>query len=117
MSYQDYFLKIAGMSPDALPFFIGEGWRNNKRVDTLPALEAAEHGAIGFNGLGLKLPQEFNEGSFFFHFPDGNASIARLLVGKLVPAALPREQTMDSIVEAQLDYAQLDRPIRKCASV
>jgi spermidine dehydrogenase len=113
MSYQDYLLKIAAMSPDALPFFIGEGWRNNKRVDTLPALEAAEHGAIGFNGLGLKLPQEFNEGSFFFHFPDGNASIARLLVGKLIPAAVPAQQTMDTILGAALDYAQLDRPNSK----
>ncbi|HEY6939500.1 MAG TPA: NAD(P)-binding protein [Terriglobales bacterium] len=113
MSYQDYLLKIAGMSPDALPFFMGEGWRNNKRVDTLPALEAAEHGAIGFNGLGLKLPQEFNEGSFFFHFPDGNASIARLLVGKLIPAAVPAQQTMDTVVGAPLDYAQLDRPESK----
>ena len=36
---------------------------------------------------GLDLEQEFNEGSYLFHFPDGNASIARLLVGQLIPAA------------------------------
>ena len=89
MSYQDYLLNIAKMSPDALPFFMGDGGRNNKRVDTTPALEAAEHGLVGFNGLNLELEQEFNEGSYLFHFPDGNASIARLLVGKLIPAALP----------------------------
>ena len=108
MSYQDYLLKIAKMDPGALPVFLGDGERNNKRVDTLPALEAAEHGSIGFNGLGLKLEESFNEGSFFFHFPDGNASVARLLVSRLVPAALPGPQSMNTIVGARLRYDQLD---------
>ena len=110
MSYQDFLLNVAKMTPDALPFFIGEGGRNNKRVDTMPALEAAQHGAIGFNGLGLKFEESFNEGSYLFHFPDGNASIARLLVGKLIPAALPGKQSMATIVQASLDYGQLDNP-------
>jgi spermidine dehydrogenase len=108
MSYQDFLLNVTKMSPDALPFFLGEGGRNSKRVDTLPALEAARHGAIGFNGLGLKFEENFNEGSYLFHFPDGNASIARLLVAKLIPAALPGKQSMDTIVQAPLAYAQLD---------
>ena len=108
ISYQDYLLHIAKMDPGALPVFLGDGERNNKRVDTLPALEAAEHGSIGFNGLGLKLEESFNEGSFFFHFPDGNASVARLLVSRLVPAALPGDQSMSTIVGARLLYDQLD---------
>ena len=108
MSYQDFLLNTAKISPDALPFFLGEGGRNNKRVDTMPALEAAQHGAIGFNGLGLKFEESFNEGSFLFHFPDGNASIARLLVGKLIPAALPGKQSMNTVVQAPLAYDQLD---------
>jgi spermidine dehydrogenase len=110
MSYQDFLLNIAKISSDALPFFYGEGGRNNKRVDTMPALEAAHHGAIGFNGLGLKFEENFNEGSFLFHFPDGNASIARLLVGKLIPAALPDKQSMNTIVKAPLAYERLDSP-------
>jgi spermidine dehydrogenase len=108
MSYQEYLLNIAKMSPDALPLFLGNGGRNNKRVDTMPALEAAQFGAVGFNGLGLKFEENFNEGSYLFHFPDGNASIARLLVSKLVPSVLPAKQTMDTIVQAPLDYARLD---------
>ena len=115
MSYQDFLLNIANMSPDALGMFLGNGGRNNKRVDTTPALEAARHGAVGFNGLGLKLGENFNEGSFVFHFPDGNASIARLLVSKLIPAALPDKQSMNTIVQAPLDYARLDEtgsPVR-----
>jgi spermidine dehydrogenase len=110
MSYQDFLLNIAKISSDALPFFQGEGGRNNKRVDTMPALEAAHHGAIGFNGLGLKFEESFNEGSFLFHFPDGNASIARLLVGKLIPGALPDKQSMNTIVKAPLAYERLDSP-------
>ena len=47
MSYQDYLVNVAKISPQALPFFLGEGGRNNKRVDTMPALEAAEHGQAG----------------------------------------------------------------------
>jgi spermidine dehydrogenase len=113
MSYQDYLLKVAKMSPDALPFFLGNAGRNNKRVDTTPALEAAEHGLVGFNGLALDLEESFNEGSYLFHFPDGNASIARLLVGKLIPAAMPGRNSMDTVVAARLAYDQLDDPNSK----
>ena len=108
ISYQDYLLNFAKMSPDALPVFLGNGGRNNKRVDTMPALEAAQFGAVGFNGLGLKFAENFNEGSYFFHFPDGNASIARLLVSRLVPSAFPGKQSMSTIVQAPIDYAHLD---------
>jgi spermidine dehydrogenase len=110
ISYQEYLLNFAKLSPDALPLFLGNGGRNNKRVDTTPALEAAQHGAVGFNGLGLKFEENFNEGSYLFHFPDGNASIARLLVNRLVPSALPGKQSMSTIVQAPLDYARLDDP-------
>src|SRR3712207_8332928 len=44
-----------------------------------------------------------------FHFPDGNASIARLLVRGLVPGALPGN-TAEDVVAARADYARLDRP-------
>jgi len=110
MSYQDYLVNVAKISPQALPFFLGEGGRNNKRVDTMPALEAAEHGQAGFNGLGLNMQDQFNEGSYLFHFPDGNASIARLLVSRLIPGAIPGQQSMDTIVQAGVAYEKLDEP-------
>lgn len=110
ISYQDYLLHVARIAPDAIPFFMGSGGRNNKRVDTTPALEAAQHGQVGFNGLGLDLEEEFNEASYLFHFPDGNASIARLLVGKLIAGALPPNQSMNTIVGAQMAYDKLDHP-------
>src|SRR4029077_20940727 len=104
ISWQDFLLKHPKMSPDALPFFLGQGGRNNKRVDTTPALEAAKRGSVGFNGLGLTFEEEFRESSYTFHFPDGNASIARLLVNRLVPSALPGKQTMETIVQAPMAY-------------
>ena len=110
ISYQEFLLQIANVSPDAIPFFQGEGGRNNKRVDTVPALEAAKHGAVGFNGMHLKFEEEYNEGSYLFHFPDGNASIARLLVAKLNPAVIPGKQSMNTIVKAPVAYDQLDTP-------
>ncbi|PYR39364.1 MAG: hypothetical protein DMF93_14355, partial [Acidobacteria bacterium] len=111
MSWQDFLLKHAKVHPDAILFFRGQGGRNNKRVDTTPALEAAQRGSVGFNGLGLKLRGErFQQGSYQFHFPDGNASLARLLVNRLVPSAFGggKPLTMDSIVQARPDYAVLD---------
>ena len=108
MSYQDYLLNVAKMTPDALPFFLGMGGRNNKRVDTTPALEAAEHGSVGFNGLGLNLEERFSEASYRFHFPDGNASMARLLTARLIPAAVPGKQSMNTILQAPVAYERLD---------
>lgn len=109
ISYQDFLLTHAKMSPAALPFFLAQGGRNNKRVDTTPALEAARRGSIGFDGLGLPDEESFRQGSFTFHFPDGNASIARLLVSRLVPKALPGTHDMSSIVLAPpVAYDRLD---------
>jgi len=108
ISWQDFLLHYAKVSPDAILFLRGQGGRNNKRVDSTPALEAAERGSVGFNGLGLTFPPEFREGSYSFHFPDGNASIARLLVSRLIPAALPGTPGMDNIVQSGIDYSKLD---------
>src|SRR6185369_14897790 len=110
ISYQQFLLDYAKIAPDALPFFLGQGGRNNKRVDTTPALEAARRGSVGFNGLGLQFEEGFRESSYTFHFPDGNASLARLLVNRLIPAAVPGKQTMESIVQAPIAYERLDDP-------
>jgi spermidine dehydrogenase len=110
ISWQDYLLTYAKITPDALPFFLGQGGRNNKRVDTTPALEAAQRGSVGFNGLGLEFDEGFREASYTFHFPDGNASIARLLVNRLIPAAVPGTHGMETIVQAPVAYDRLDSP-------
>jgi len=109
ISYQEFLLTHAKMSAEALPYFLGQGGRNNKRVDTTPALEAARAGRVGFDGLDLPPEESFRQGSFTFHFPDGNASIARLLVSRLVPAAIPGPHDMQTIVKAPpVSYDRLD---------
>jgi spermidine dehydrogenase len=48
------------------------------------------------------------------HFPDGNATIARLLVRDLIPRAVPGNSAED-VVTARVNYAQLDHgatPVR-----
>jgi spermidine dehydrogenase len=110
MSYQDFLLQYAKIPEDAIAFFLGTGGRNNKRVDTMPALEAAEHEYPGLNGLRLDFAPMYSEGSFYFHFPDGNASIARLLSSRLVPDAFGGPQVMGTIVQTKVDYSRLDVP-------
>lgn len=78
--------------------------------DLLPAFVAASSGYPGFQGLGLPIhPSDAAklEDPYIYHFPDGNASIARLLVRKLLPGVAPG-RTMEDIVLAPFDYGRLD---------
>jgi spermidine dehydrogenase len=108
ISYQDFLLKHAGLLPVSLPFFLGLGWnvRNNKRVDTCPAYVAWRSGSPGF--AGMQIEPEPKVDADYFHFPDGNASVARLLVSQLVPSVFPGRQDQESIVLAPAAYGNLD---------
>jgi len=108
ISYQEYLLTVAHVTREALPYFAGRGYRNNMRVDTVPALVAAFRGAAGFDGLGLAFDRSFRESSYAFHFPDGGASVARLLCKRIVPRAFDGPQNQETIVTAQLRYERLD---------
>ena len=108
MSYQDFLTRHVGLGNEALRFFAGQGYRNNMRVDTCPAWTAMRGHAPGF--AGMQIAEAIEAESDNFHFPDGNASIARLLVGRLVPHAIPDAHDMDSVVAARADYTQLDLP-------
>ena len=110
ISYQNYLLEVARLPPAALPFFAGLGFRNNMRMDTAPAWKAAQYGAPGFKGLGLEEELAFDEDSYTFHFPDGGATIARLLVSRLVPLAIAGRYDMETIALARVQYGQLDAP-------
>ena len=45
---------------------------------------------------------------YIHHFPDGNASIARLLVRKLIPQVEAAGKSMEDISLARFEYGQLD---------
>jgi spermidine dehydrogenase len=122
ISYNDYLLQYAKVDKQVIWFFqnvpagvfaVG--------TDATPALFAWEMGLPGF--LGLKLDPTPNgvladlpggqhgrqkEGGAAVHFPDGNATVARLLVRKLIPDAVPGT-TMDDVGMAKVGYDCLDR--------
>ena len=119
MSYAKFLTEIVGVDASIVklyqaaphPYF-GCG------IDAVSAQDAWGLGYPGFEGMKLEptpgpgmsrdaIPNEEAE-KYFFHFPDGNASIARLLVRKLIPAAIPGSTAQD-IVTARANYGGLDQ--------
>ena len=120
ISYADYLLKmvkvdpqvVAMLDPDQKPLY-GVG------IDAVSAQDAWGLGMPGFDGLKLApgpgpgMGRDANRSEeaekYFFHFPDGNSSIARLLVRSQIPEAVPGH-TAEDIVTSQVRYDQLDQP-------
>jgi spermidine dehydrogenase len=112
MSYAKY-LTDAAKYLHARPY----GWFG-LGIDAVAAQDAWGLGLPGFEGLKLDpapgpgqnrdtiRSEEAEE--YFYHFPDGNSSIARLLVRKLIPDAVPGKNAVD-IVLARTRFAALDR--------
>ncbi len=86
-------------------------------IDAVSAQDAWGLGYPGFAGMKLDpapgkgmnrdaIPNEEAE-KYFFHFPDGNATIARLLVRELIPNVVPGNSAAD-VVLAKANYAKLD---------
>ncbi|PYV53120.1 MAG: hypothetical protein DMG91_17875 [Acidobacteria bacterium] len=121
LSYKDFLLNLWKASPDVIPFFqtsthglYGIG------IDGVPALDCWALHYPGFQGMNLDrvpskgltytaLGEVTPQDEYFFHFPDGNASIARLLVRSLIPSAIGGQSAEDVVTE-KLDYSQLDKP-------
>jgi spermidine dehydrogenase len=120
MSYKDYLLNVVKVHPDVIPYYqtrthglYGVG------IDAVGALELwprspglgglnltpGPYRRLSFTALGEHIPKK----PYNYHFPDGNASIARMLVRSLFPDAMPGKTPEDSIL-ANVDYSVLDRP-------
>ena len=120
ISMATYLSEIAKVDPQVLTYYQasthGE-WALG--IDAVSALDVWGFGGPGFAGLNLVVAPHprmsftpwgyIQGGSDTFHFPDGNATLARLLVRQLVPGSLPGTTATD-IVTAKCDYATLDRP-------
>jgi spermidine dehydrogenase len=118
ISYARYLTEVADVHEDIVKMYqaiphplFGIG------IDAVSAQDAWGLDLPGFAGLKLEpgagkgmnrdaIPNEEAE-KYFFHFPDGNASIARLLVRKLIPAAIPGNSWQD-VVLAKANYSKLD---------
>jgi len=118
MSYAKFLMEMVGVNDQVVRVFqafphplFGIG------IDAISAQDAWGLNLPGFAAMNLNptpgkgmnrdaIPNEEAE-KYFFHFPDGNASIARLLVRKLLPNVIPGNSASD-IVMAGADYGKLD---------
>ena len=108
ISYPDFLRQYGGLTEDAVQLFDKEehgSWGLEMR-----ALSAAEAIWEGYPGAHL-FGEGWSEDSFGYPvamWPDGNASLARLMVAKLIPHSAP-DVTADNVAIARLDYSALDR--------
>lgn len=129
-SYKDFLLKYAKVHPDVIAFFQKDTYGvYGVGIDAVPAgdlahlsLGAEDQESIdypGFQGmdlsgppgpgLGVEITKRDDKAPYICHFPDGGASITRLLIRALIPGSAPGS-TMEDIVTAKLNYARLDEP-------
>ena len=121
ISYSAFLRDLVKADPSVVTFYQARthGWFG-VGADAVPALDCWAFEYPGFQGMKLPpgtisrmgyTPKGYAEtgGSYKLHFPDGNATIARLLVRSLIPEAVPGS-TAEDVVSARVDYARLDRP-------
>ncbi len=85
-------------------------------IEAVPASEAFDWGLPGINatsrggirGRLSRWSQSRSEDTYTYHFPDGNASVARMLVRSMIPDVAPGT-TMEDVVMAHFDYSKLDQ--------
>ncbi len=126
MSYRDFITDVAKCHPDVVKLFdstqLGIFVTG---MDAIPAIYCQEMGYPGFDGMdvgeispdqlahepggqhGRENQKRAEEGDPDMYFPDGNATIARLLVRSLIPDAVSGK-SMEDIVTAKVDYSQID---------
>jgi spermidine dehydrogenase len=126
ISYQAFLRDVVHADEAAIAFYQARthGWWG-VGIDAVSALDCWGIDMPGFKGMKLEpgsiarmgyTPAGFADtgGSESLHFPDGNATVARLLVRNLIPKAVPGSSAED-VVTARVDYSRLDRrenPVR-----
>jgi len=113
ISYSDFLRDYVGATEEVVTIV-----RDSRKgywgfgFDALSALEGYRMEMPGTWNLGIPANTDglwASEEPYIFHFPDGNAGVARSLVRQLVPGSVPGS-TMEDLVTSRVDYAQLDRP-------
>ncbi len=122
-TYDDFLTKICGYDPQLVTYFqnsteeyLGMG------IEGTTALDAWGIGVPGFDGMDLgdkpyktmspsgRL-EKIDSDDYIYHFPDGNAGVARAMVRSLIPPALPGSQ--HGRVDAQHRRLHKARPARE----
>ena len=108
-SYHEFLLNPGGLTLDAAQLLMNTPhgfWGLN--ADNLSVAEALEMRLPGSHLFGDALKDDIDEDNFEApRFPDGNASVARLLVRSLIKG-VAEGNSMDDIVTARFDYSALD---------
>lgn len=111
ISYTDFVREYGGLTEEAAEIYVNAThgyW--GVGADSLSVAECEGAGLPMLHLLGGHHDTVTGSvGGQVAHFPDGNASIARLLVRSLIPA-VAEGHGMDDIATAAFDYSRLDRP-------
>ena len=122
VSYNQFLVERVGLARDTLPILDAHllilngpsGWNHT-------VYEAIASGMPGLRALGWLANLTDSLGALFIDsllearmFPDGNASVARLLVQKLIPGVAPNMLGFEDVAIAKFDYSALDNPDQPC---
>ncbi len=120
ITYLEFLERHAGLGEESLGYLqhaTDDEWGYG--IDALGAIDAWADGYPGMDGMGLdrSRPDPANSPSewklwnasdpYIHHFPQGNAGVARSIIRRLIPSAVPGEG-METIPLAELDYSELD---------
>ena len=104
--YFDYLKNTLGVDdPGVMRMARNSGldWASSG-TDMLSIASAKRAGAMGFAPVAI-----YDEDNpYIYHFPDGNAGVARALVNKLIPHVAKGENA-EELVLAKFNYAELDQ--------
>ncbi|EAK6286452.1 spermidine dehydrogenase [Campylobacter lari] len=112
-SYKKFLEDKVKLSPQAVKFF--EGMTDDflaLGIDAVSCEDARASFLPGFDKLGLD-PIEGEalaemEEPYIHHCADGNATVARLMVRRLIPDVSKKGKDMDEVTLAHFDYSKLD---------
>jgi spermidine dehydrogenase len=123
-SYNQFLLDRIGLSIDTIPILNAHllilngpsGWNHTVLEGILagsPGLRAMGWLADFVDSIGAMLIDDLAGDTRMF--PDGNASVARLLVQKMIPDVAPAMKGVEDVASARFDYGALDladQPVR-----
>ena len=114
ISYHDFVMKYAGLPEEAADIFrrwpalfMGVG---TDGMSAMGSLSLGMPGLRGLGGFGREMEPELTAYTDDFvsaQFPDGNATVPRLLVLKLIPG-VGSGNNQEEVASARFDYARLD---------
>jgi spermidine dehydrogenase len=122
VTYAEFLTERVGLSKETISIFYPfPKLMAGPAASRISVLEAFYLGSPGIRSMGwlgdlaAKLFEGLMAGYQSLYFPDGNASVARLLVHKLIPAVAPDTRGFDDIATSRFDYDALDleqHPVR-----